>query len=67
MKSITLSAIYHDFSAEHTGADYGSEVDASLDVAIDARTSLLVKYAGFDGAGPFRDKDIVWLQAGWKL
>ncbi|MFZ1991096.1 MAG: alginate export family protein [Alphaproteobacteria bacterium] len=67
VKAITLTAFFHDFSAERTSTHYGSEIDASLDVAIDARTSALIKFASFDGDGPFRDKNIVWLQAGWKL
>lgn len=57
-----LQLVYHDFSAETGGADYGSEIDASADRPIGDRYKLLVKLARFDadGAG-FADTTKAWI------
>lgn len=39
---------YHDFDAERTGADLGSEWDLQATAAITPKLSLLAKYADFD-------------------
>lgn len=67
MKSLTGTVVFHDFQTERTSVDLGSEWDASLELAVDKNASFLLKYANFDGVGPFKDKTIIWAQAQWKL
>ena len=57
-----LQLIYHDFSAEAGGGDYGSEVDFSASRKLGSRYDLLVKFARFsaDNAA-FQDTTKFWL------
>jgi hypothetical protein len=42
-----LTATYHDFNAERTGADLGKELDLQLVAGITPRLTFLAKYADF--------------------
>lgn len=54
--------VYHDFSAESGGADYGSEIDLSAGRAVGERYKLLLKLAAFDGDEPaYSDTTKAWL------
>lgn len=58
-----ISAVYHDFSAETGGGDYGSEIDLSATWTIDKRYSLLLKTAFFSAdSAAFADTTKAWLQ-----
>ena len=57
-----VDVVYHDFSAEDGGADYGSEIDASVGYRFAKRYGVLVKAARFDADGPgFADTTKFWL------
>jgi hypothetical protein len=58
----TGQAVWHDFSAEATGADYGSELDLSVARRFADRYELLVKYADYSADGLFTDTEKFWLQ-----
>lgn len=49
--NINLTARYHEFEAERTGADLGSEIDLSASAQITRRLGWLVKWADYDGPG----------------
>ncbi len=70
MRSLTATMFYHDFTTDNLTQGIGSEWDASLELAVDAQTSLLAKYAAYRGAGTafggFPDKSIFWLQLAYK-
>lgn len=64
-----LRAVFHDFSAESGGGDYGSEVDISAAWSINKRYGLLLKAAFFSAdAAAFSDTRKAWLQftASWQ-
>jgi len=63
---ITAAVIYHDFSAEHVSGDYGSEWDATVEAQIDPNFMVGTAYANYHGAGPFPDKAVFWLYAGYR-
>lgn len=57
-----FEAVYHDFSADAGGADYGRELDLSAALDIGERYVLLLKSAHFNAAHPaFNDTDKLWL------
>lgn len=59
----TINAVYHDFSAESGGSDYGAEIDLSALWTIDKRYALLLKTAFFSADSPaFEDTTKAWLQ-----
>ncbi|WP_207764918.1 hypothetical protein [Hyphococcus luteus] len=58
---LKIAAVYHDFSAENTGADYGSEFGL-VGVAKLDRFALLAKFASYDSDGFASDRDKFWLQ-----
>ena len=59
----SVTGIYHDFSAETGGGDYGSEIDLSASRKLGERYGLLIKAAFFSGDAPgFPDTTKFWLQ-----
>lgn len=66
---------YHDFSAERTGADLGSEWDVQATASITRQLSVLLKYANFDGessvpagaAAAPADREKFWISLEYKL
>jgi hypothetical protein len=71
---LTLTVVYHEFSADHGAADYGTEIDASLGYAFSKQISALAKYASYDAEDPPAatfatnvDTDKGWLQLEYKF
>jgi len=57
-----LQAVYHDFSAESGGQDYGSELDFAASTKLGGRYQLLLKAARFSAdAAPFEDTTKIWI------
>jgi len=62
IKSVKLTAVYHDFRAASGGARYGEEWDAGVVVTLDKRWSLGTKMAVFDGRLPaMADRAKLWV------
>jgi len=58
----TLKGVYHDFSAEAGGSDYGTEIDVSASRALGDHYVLLLKGAFFSGDLPaYPDTNKVWI------
>lgn len=62
-----LTAVYHDFSAEAAGADYGSEMDLQALYRLPWKQVIGVKAAFYDADQFATDTDKVWLWTGWGL
>ncbi len=63
-------AVYHDFSAENTSGDFGSEIDVVGVAKIKGldNVTFLAKYAHFESDDGFKtDKEVFWLQAEFKF
>jgi hypothetical protein len=61
-----FTLVWHDFEAEQTGADLGSEVDAQLTARFSPNVTGILKLADYDGpagvtAGPLADRTKVWV------
>ena len=67
--AVKLGAFYHDFSAEDSSDDFGTEVDLVATWPIDKRFSLEARYANFssDNSARFDDTEKFWLIAQMKL
>lgn len=61
-----LVGIYHDFSAEQTGQDYGTEIDL-IAVLTRGPVSFVAKYADYNEDGFAADIDRLWLQIDFDL
>jgi hypothetical protein len=48
LAGIALTAVYHRFSADFGGADYGEELDASVGYSFNRQLAALVKLAGYN-------------------
>jgi hypothetical protein len=70
LKALNPAVVYHRYATDTLNAGIGTEWDAQAELLVDARLSLLVKYANYQGSGValggFPDKSIVWLQTAWK-
>jgi len=55
-------AVWHVFSAEATGLDYGTELNLALSRKFAERYELLIKYADYDADELFVDTRKIWLQ-----
>ena len=51
---------YHDFDAESTDEDYGSEIDASISMRLTNRISSRLKYAQYESDGFSTDTKHIW-------
>ncbi|MBM5810348.1 MAG: hypothetical protein FJ191_00030 [Gammaproteobacteria bacterium] len=60
----TAQAVWHDFQAEATAQDYGTELDVSIGRKFAKRYDVLVKYADYETDGLFTDTSKFWLQVG---
>lgn len=68
--SVKLVAIYHDFQAEESGEDFGTELDVAATFAISKQFSLQAKVAWFNAdnnSERYNDTDKVWFTAQYKL
>lgn len=61
------AVVWHDFSADRGGADYGNEWDASLGWAFRPKWNAMFKWASYDSEGFGQDVDKLWLQVEYKL
>lgn len=52
--------IYHDFSADDGGADYGSEIDIAITKKINDQWSVLFKYSRYNEDGFSSDTSKAW-------
>jgi len=55
-------AVWHDFKAEATSLDYGTELDLSVSRKFAKHYEALIKYADYSADGLFTDTRKVWLQ-----
>ena len=61
-KPWSFALVYHDFSAESGGGDFGTEIDLSAGRALGERYKLLLKLAAFDSDDPgYDDTTKAWL------
>jgi hypothetical protein len=70
LSNLTVTARYHAFEAERTGADLGSEVDVLVSGTVTPQLSWLVKFADYDGAASVAapaDRTKIWLGFEWKM
>lgn len=63
---VNALAVYHDFSAETGGSDYGSEIDLQLGGKWQ-KIGVTLKYADYNADGFSVDTQKVWLQFDFKL
>lgn len=62
MKPWGFQLVYHDYSAESGGGDYGSEIDLSAGRGLGKRYKLLLKLAAFNAdSTAFTDTTKAWL------
>jgi hypothetical protein len=65
---VKLAAVYHDFKAESSSADFGTELDLSATWPVNDKFTTQLKYAGFDSdSARFADVDKIWLVLQLKL
>ncbi len=66
---IKLQAIYHDFQAEASSTDFGSEIDLAATWQFHKRSSVQAKYARFDSddSSRYPDTDKFWVTLQLKL
>lgn len=68
--TVKLAAVYHDFQAEDSGEDFGTEFDLVATFPIGKKFSLQAKVATFDADSDisrYDDTDKVWFTAQYKL
>jgi hypothetical protein len=61
LDTLGMQASYHDYQAERTSQDYGSEIDVQLQAKWKRFTGLL-KYADYTTDGLFTDTNKFWVQ-----
>ncbi|MEM9254536.1 MAG: alginate export family protein [Pseudomonadota bacterium] len=66
---VALAAIYHDFQAEDSSADFGTEIDLSATWPVHEMVSLQLKYADFDSddSDRFDDTEKFWVTVHVKI
>lgn len=65
---VKLAGIYHDFSAEDSSAEYGSEIDLVATWAYNKNWSFQLKYASFSSdSDAYTDSDKAWITANFKI
>lgn len=67
LSNVVLTARHHDFEAEQTGADLGSELDFMVAAQITPRISATAKFADYDGVPGFADRQKIWVGFDFKL
>jgi hypothetical protein len=61
----TLTAEYHDFSADTGGAAWGTEFDAAVAYSTPWKQKVELKYAAYDAEGWASDTTKLWLWTSW--
>lgn len=66
---VKLGAFYHEFSAEDSSADFGSEIDLVATWPVNKYVTLQLKFASFssDDESRFADTDKAWLTVQLKI
>lgn len=65
---VKLAAVYHDFQAEDSSEDFGSEIDLAATWPINEYFTTEFKFAGFSADGNrYTDTDKLWLTLQFKL
>ena len=65
---VALAAWYHDFQAEASDADFGTELDLVATWRIDKHWSVQLKYAEFEAdSGRYDDTSKAWLTVNFKI
>ncbi|MEZ5567589.1 MAG: alginate export family protein [Halioglobus sp.] len=65
---VTLEAYYHEFKAESSSAEFGSEIDMAATWPVTKRFSTQLTYAVFDAdSARYTDTEKVWLTLQFKL
>jgi len=67
MGDVKMTAVYHDFSAENTGADYGHEIDLALSTTFFDHYNVTIKYADYNEDGLKTDTEKFWFQVDTKF
>ena len=70
LSNLILTARLHDFEAERTGADLGSELDLMATGSVTPQLSWLLKVADYDGPGTVpapADRTKIWFGLEWKM
>ena len=60
-----LLGIYHDFSADTGGFDWGSEIDAAVIYTAPWKQQFAIKYAGYSATDHATDTDKLWIWTSW--
>ena len=60
-----LMAIYHDFSADTGGGDWGTELDATVIYTTPWKQQVSLKYAAYNAKGWATDTTKLWLWTSW--
>lgn len=65
---VKLAAVYHDFQAEDSSEDFGTEVDLSATWPVNQYFNTQLKYAGVSAdSDRYTNTDKVWLTLQFKL
>ncbi|TGD73011.1 hypothetical protein E4634_12050 [Mangrovimicrobium sediminis] len=65
---VKLAGFYHDFAADASGGDYGTELDLVATYPVNSNLSLQLKYAGFSAdSDAYVDVDKVWMTVQFKI
>ncbi len=65
---VKLAAIYHDFQAEDSSTDYGSEINLVANWAYDSNWSFQLKFASFSSdSSAYTDTDKAWMTVNFKI
>lgn len=59
--------VYHDFQANDSGADWGSELDISLVRKFGSRWTGVLKYANYEADEHSVDTQKIWIQLQFNL
>ena len=66
-KGLQLTAVWHDFEAERTGAALGEEWDLMATAPLTKNLTGLVKWADYDGVAGFASRRKLWISLEFKL
>ena len=66
---VKLAAVYHDFQAESSSTDFGTELDLVATWPVNKQFTVQAKYASFDtdDSARYGDTDKAWLTLQLKL
>ncbi|MDA0349577.1 MAG: hypothetical protein O3C43_13945 [Verrucomicrobia bacterium] len=60
---VALTAVYHNFSADKGGTDFGSEIDVLAVLPVNKQLKFIAKAAFYQGGGGIPGSDKLWLEA----